>query len=119
MRNGTALAALAAALISTLANAAPAPDGKNRKILLENVSSETIRELYAAPTTAKTWEENLLAQRTLEPGQSISANIDNGTTECHYDLKVVLGDGKSVEQRNIDVCAITKWVVGDSGNSIQ
>ena len=57
MRNGTALAALAAALISTLANAAPAPDGKNRKILLENVSSETIRELYAAPTTAKTWEE--------------------------------------------------------------
>jgi hypothetical protein len=117
MRNRTALAALAMAFIST--SAAAAADDKNRKITLENVSSETIRELYAAPVTAKTWEEDLLGQKTLAPGQSISANIDNGTTECHYDLKVVLGDGKSIEQRNINVCAITKWVVGDSGNSIQ
>ena len=75
MRNGTALAALAAALISTLANAAPAPDGKNRKILLENVSSETIRELYAAPTTAKTWEYRITGPEKISSLARASAPI--------------------------------------------
>ena len=114
-----ALAAVAAALISVAGTAAAAPDGKNRKVTVQNVSSQTVRELYASPITATTWEEDLLGQRTLTAGQSISANIDNGTTECYYDLKAVLANGKTVEQRKVNVCAASKWVIGDSGNSIQ
>jgi hypothetical protein len=115
-----ALAAVAAALISTISGtAAAAPDGKNRKVTVQNVSSQTVRELYASPITATIWEEDLLGQRTLAAGQTISANIDNGTTECYYDLKAVLADGKAIEQRKVNVCAASKWVIGDSGNSIQ
>lgn len=119
MRKAIALAAAAAALLSFPSAAAAAPDGKNRKVTVENLSSQTVRELYASPITAKTWEEDLLGQRTLNAGQSISANIDNGTNECYYDLKVVLANGKAMEQRKINVCAISKWVIGDSGNSVQ
>src|SRR4051812_12079788 len=119
MRKALALAAVAAALLSVSGTATAAPDGKNRKVTVENVSSQTVRELYASPVTAKTWEEDLLGQRTLTAGQSISANIDNGTTECYYDLKAVLANGKAVEQRRINVCAASKWVIGDSGNSVQ
>lgn len=114
-----ALAAVGAALISVSGIATAAPDGKNRKVTVQNVSSQTVRELYASPITAKTWEEDLLGQRTLTAGQTISANIDNGTTECYYDLKAVLANGKAVEQRKVNVCAASKWVIGDSGNSIQ
>ena len=110
---------VAAALIALPGNAGAAPDGKNRKVTVENLSSQTVRELYASPITATTWEEDLLGQRTLTAGQSISANIDNGTNECYYDLKAVMADGKAVEQRKINVCAAQKWVIGDSGNSIQ
>ena len=117
MRTGFALAAAALIAISGPANAAP--DGKNRKVTVENLSSQSVRELYASPITAKTWEEDLLGQRTLSAGQTISANIDNGTTECYYDLKAVLANGKVFEQRKINVCAASKWVIGDSGNSIQ
>ncbi len=117
MRTGFALAAAALIAIAGAANAAP--DGKNRKVTVENLSSQTVRELYASPITAKTWEEDLLGQRTLTPGQSISANIDNGTNECYYDLKAVLANGKAFEQRKINVCAASKWVIGDSGNSVQ
>ena len=116
MRTGFALAA---ALIAISGPANAAPDGKNRKVTVENLSSQTVRELYASPITAKTWEEDLLGQRTLNAGQSISANIDNGTNECYYDLKAVLANGKTFEQRKINVCAASKWVIGDSGNSIQ
>jgi hypothetical protein len=118
MRKILALAAVAA-LVSVAGTAAAAPDGKNRKVTVQNISSQTVRELYASPITAKTWEEDLLGQRTLTAGQSISANIDNGTTECYYDLKAVLANGKAVEQRKVNVCAASKWVIGDSGNSIQ
>lgn len=118
MRKAWAMVAVAA-LIGVAGAASAAPDGKNRKVTVENVSSQTVRELYASPITAKTWEEDLLGQRTLSAGQSIQANIDNGTNECYYDLKAVLADGKAFEQRKINVCAISKWVIGDTGNSIQ
>lgn len=109
-------AATALLLLATAANAAT--DGKNRKVTVENLSSQSVRELYASPITAKNWEEDLLGQRTLAAGQSISANIDNGTDECHYDLKAVLADGRVIEKRDINVCATSKWTIGDSGDSI-
>ena len=119
MKSIFAIAAAAAVMTSFAAPATAAPDGKNRKVTVQNVSSQTVRELYASPITATTWEEDLLGQRTLTAGASISANIDNGSTECYYDLKAVLANGKAVEQRKVNVCAASKWVIGDSGNSIQ
>jgi hypothetical protein len=119
MKKALALVAAAAALVSVSGAASASTDGKNRKVTVQNLSSQTVRELYASPITATIWEEDLLGQRTLSAGQSISANIDNGTNECYYDLKVVLANGKAMEQRKINVCAVSKWVIGDTGNSIQ
>lgn len=118
MRKFLALAAVAA-FVSVAGPAGAAPDGKNRKVTVENVSSQTVRELYASPITATFWEEDLLGQRTLPAGQSISANIDNGTTECYYDLKAVLANGKAVEQRKVNVCAASRWVISDTANLIR
>jgi hypothetical protein len=117
MRKSFALAAAAVAMLM-VSNPAVAADGKNRKVLVENISTQTLRELYASPVTAKTWEEDLLGQRTLTPGQSISANIDNGTPECNYDLKAVMANGTEHVKRGVNVCAISKWTIGDSGDSV-
>jgi hypothetical protein len=119
MRKAFALAAAVAAVISVAGTAHASTDGKNRKVKVQNLSSQTVRELYASPITATIWEEDLLGQRTLTAGQTIDANIDNGTNECYYDLKAVMANGKAIEQRKINVCAVSKWVIGDSGNSIQ
>jgi len=110
-------AAAALASFSTVADAAN--DGKNRVVVVENISNQTLNYLYASPITSKTWEEDLLGtDRVLSRGESIEANIDNGTNECQYDLKAVMADGKEVIRRNINVCAISKWTIGDSGDSI-
>ena len=108
-----------AAATALAAPAVAAPDGKNRKVTVVNISSQTVRELYASPITSKGWEEDLLGSRTLAAGASIVANVDNGTDQCYYDLKAVLADGKAVEQRNTNVCAVSKFVVGDSGATTQ
>lgn len=119
MKKPFALVAAAAAMAVFAAPATAAPDGKNRKVTVENLSSQSLHNLYASPVTSKTWEEDLLGQRTLAAGQTISANIDNGTTECYYDLKAKMANGTEYIQRRVNVCAVSKWVIGDSGNSIQ
>ena len=113
----TMIAVAAALFVPSLASASN--DGKNRKVLIENISSQTLRELYASPVSAKTWEEDLLGQRTLTAGSSINATIDNGTNECNYDLKAVMANGREQIKRGVNVCAVSKWVVGDTATSIQ
>ena len=110
--------AAAAALVSVSGAADAASDGKNRVVTVENISSQSLNYLYASPITSKTWEEDLLGDRTLARGQSIEADIDNGTNECQYDLRAVMADGREVIRRNINVCAVSKWTIGDSGDSI-
>ena len=110
-------AAAALASFSTVADAAN--DGKNRVVTVENISNQALNYLYASPISSKTWEEDLLGpDRVLSRGQSIEANIDNGTNECQYDLKAVMADGREVIRRNINVCAVSKWTIGDSGDLI-
>lgn len=110
--------AAAVALVSVSSAAEAADDGKNRVVLVENISNQSLNYLYASPITSKTWEEDLLGDRVLSQGQSIEANIDNGTNECQYDLRAVMADGREVIRRNINVCAVSKWTIGDSGDSI-
>ena len=119
MKLGVVLAAAVAALMTLPTQTAAAPDGRDRKVLVENISSQTLRELYASPVSSKNWEEDLLGQRTVAAGSNLEANIDNGTNECIYDLKAVMANGREHIKRGVDVCKVSKWVVGDSGSSIQ
>ena len=119
MKTAFAVFAAATVAVSVPSAAWAANDGKNRRVTVDNVASQSIYYLYASPVTATTWEEDLLGSGTIPAGSTKVANIDNGTNECQYDLKVVMADGKEHIQRNINVCAVSTWVVGDSGNSIR
>ena len=61
----------------------------------------------------------MLGDGTIPAGTTKTANIDNGTTECNYDLKVVMANGREHVRRRVNVCAVNKWVIGDSGDSVQ
>ena len=119
MKKAFALVAAFAAVTSLSTSAWASNDGKNRKVTVENISSQSIYNLYASPVTSTTWEEDLLGDGTIPAGQSKIANIDNGTNECNYDLKVVLANGREQIRRGVNVCAVSKWVIGESGNSLQ
>lgn len=105
--------------IAVPASAYAANDGKNRRVTVENLSSQSIYYLYASPQSSGDWEEDLLGSGTIPSGSSKVANIDNGTNECIYDLKVKMADGKEYVQWKVNVCAVSTWTVGDSGNSIR
>ena len=119
MKRAIAYLAAAAVAVSVPMTAYAANDGKNRRITVENLSSQSIYYLYASPQTSSDWEEDLLGSGTIPSGSNKVANIDNGTDECIYDLKVKMADGKEYIQWKVNVCAVSTWTIGDSGNSIR
>jgi hypothetical protein len=119
MKRAFAVLAAVAVACSIPSAARAANDGKNRRVTVENLSSQSIYYLYASPQTSGDWEEDLLGSGTIPSGSSKVANIDNGTNECIYDLKVKMADGKEYIQWKVNVCAVSTWTVGDSGNSIR
>ena len=119
MKRAFAVFTAVAVAVSVPATAYAANDGKNRRVTVENLSSQSIYYLYASPQTSGDWEEDLLGSGTIPSGSSKVANIDNGTNECVYDLKVKMADGREFIQWKVNVCAVSTWTVGDSGNSIR
>ena len=96
-----------------LANAADSGDGKNRRVIVRNDSSETINSFYASRVSVNNWEEDILGDRTIPPGTEMTINIDDGTGYCHYDFKAVLTSGQTVERRNVNVCTAEAWTISD------
>ena len=119
MNKALAFIAAATVAVSVPVSSFAATDGKNRRVTVENLSSQSIYYLYASPQTSSDWEEDLLGSGMIPSGSSKVANIDNGTNECIYDLKVRMADGKEYIQWKVNVCAVSTWTIGDSGNSIR
>jgi hypothetical protein len=109
-------AAAAPAAAATTASSASS-DGLDRHVMVQNMSSQTLMQLYASPVTSDNWEEDMLGSQVLAAGASINANLDNGTNECNYDLKAVMADGKEYIHNAVNVCATSQWTIGDAGES--
>ena len=119
MKNAFALMAAAAVAVGLPLPSYAANDGQNRRVTVENVANQSIYYFHASPATSTTWEEDLLGSSTIPSGNSKVFNIDNGTNECFYDLKVTMANGKEHIQRRVNVCTVSRWVVGESGNTVQ
>lgn len=117
MKKALALFAAVAAISSSVAFAAS--DSNDRRVQVQNRSSQAIHYLYASPVTTNNWEEDLLGSGTIAPGASTVANVDNGTTECNYDFKVVMANGQEHIRRRVNVCAVSRLVVTNSGTATE
>lgn len=113
----TALALFHSALISLPAIAeppriaaagAPAPcrDGKNRRVKMINDTRVAIHHLYGSNVGADDWQEDVLGEDVLGPGQTVTVNWDDGSCYCNFDFKAVFADGDTAIKRSINVCDV-------------
>ena len=107
-------AVLAALLVvSGSCSAADSGDGKNRRVVVRNDSSQSIYNFYASRVSVNSWEEDILGNRTIPPGHERTINVDDGTGYCHYDFRAVMADGQTIERRNVNVCTAEVWTISD------
>jgi hypothetical protein len=119
----TRTAFAAAALAAVAAAAAPAfaqsVDGQDRRVTIENRSSQTILFVRGSPTTDPSFGEDRIPDRTIGRGASDVVDFDNGGSACMYDLRVTLADGSNVDRMNVNVCRVSRWTIGNRSNELR
>jgi hypothetical protein len=99
---------VALALVSLAPDTASAQD---RRVRIINAGNVTVNSFYASNTNRQSWEEDILGNSVLAPGQSVMVNINDGTGACMFDFRAVLANGRKVESYGMNVCQISSWTV--------
>ncbi|MCQ4158480.1 hypothetical protein NON00_00875 [Roseomonas sp. GC11] len=73
---------------------------------LVNEGTRPIRELYASPTTNDDWGEDRLGEEVVEAGDRMFIRLPEGP--CAYDIRIVWGNGRAEERRNINLCTTSE-----------
>lgn len=115
-RTACAAAALAAVAVPAFAQSA---DGQDRRVLIENRSSQPILYVRGSPTSDSSFGADRIPDRTIGSGQSGVVDFDNGGRACMYDLRVTLADGSNVDRMNVNVCRVSRWTIGNRSNDLR
>jgi hypothetical protein len=99
----TLAAATALALLAAPAYAA------DRHVKIINDTGHTIVQFYASNADRDSWEEDILGRETLDPGEEVNINIDDGSGHCVYDFKAVFDDGDVLVRHGINVCTVSSY----------
>jgi hypothetical protein len=81
----------------------------DRRIRVNNFTSETLRELYASNVGTRVWEEDILGSGIIPAGSSVVVNLYDGSGYCRFDLKAVFSDGAVVIRERVNICELTDW----------
>lgn len=101
-------------LASTLLLASvAAANAEDRRIRLINDSSLAIVEFHASNTGRSSFEEDILGQHVLRPGQSVVINLDDGSGYCTFDFLTVMSNRNKIVKRNVNVCQLETYRITD------
>ena len=71
---------------------------------LVNGTSAVIDEFFASPPSTESWENDILGQDTLAPGESVTITINDGREDCSYDFRAVFEDGTDLVHDAVSIC---------------
>lgn len=101
-RTITTMAALALAALA----AAPAV-AQSYGVRFQNNSGSTVWRIYSSPTNNNSWEQDLLGQNVLYPGQGLDVTIHN-VSNCYYDILIEFENGASLTD-TWDICSFSQY----------
>jgi hypothetical protein len=85
----------------------------NRDIRLYNETSQPIVEFHASNIGTNSWQEDILGDWVLLPGESVLIDLYDGTGYCRFDFKTVFGGGGSLVRRDVNVCEAGAYTVSN------
>jgi hypothetical protein len=97
-----------AAAAFAIAFAAPA-FAQSYEIRFQNNSGQTLMYLYASDTNNSEWEQDLLGQNVLQPGQYLDLTIHN-VSNCLYDVLFQFDNGQEL-QDVVDICSVGTYTI--------
>ena len=95
------------------------PVAQDRRIRVNNGSSQTITLIKGSATSDSDWGRDRIPTGVLRPGGTVTIDFNDGNGECVYDLQATLQDGTLRVRRGVDVCRVIDWVVTDDGSEVR
>ena len=96
-----------AAIFLTATVFAFAHTGK-QDFILHNATDVEFDSLHVSPHSTDDWEEDVLGQDTLAPGDSVKVTFDDKEKHVHWDLKVTDKAGDSLEWYDLNLAEISE-----------
>ena len=81
----------------------------DRHVKVINKTKTPIFGFYASRVASNDWEEDILGEDVIMPGESLVINIDDGSGACKFDFKGEFEDGDEVVKKNVDVCRVSEF----------
>jgi hypothetical protein len=97
--------ALAGAMLFSMT----AAQAEDRRVRVINETRFTITHLYGSNVGTQSWEEDILGDKVLGPGQSVVVNFDDGSGYCKFDFMAKFEDGDTAIKQGVDVCTISSF----------
>ncbi len=113
------VAAFVAAAAAVVPAAAQSADGNDRRILIENRAGQAIVYVRGTPTSDDSFGADRIPDRIIASGQGSVVDFDSGTSDCLYDLRATMADGRHVDRMNVNVCRVAHWTIGERTNSLR
>jgi hypothetical protein len=95
------LATPALGQVQPVASSTPDPSFR-----LVNRDPAAVHEIYVSPAGRRDWGADRLGQDVLVPGRFARITLPAG--QCVNDIRVVFADGRAVERRRVDTCALSQ-----------
>ena len=87
----------------------PTVSGQGKQdFMLVNSTGVEIHELYISPHSTDDWEEDIPGRDTLPSGERVNITFSRKEKAAMWDLKVVDGEGNSIEWENLNLLEISK-----------
>ena len=101
-----AAAVLTAALgfASASAQTTPAAPGAAPAMQVANGGKRPIVAVYTSAPGREDWSDDMLGKGTLKPGQTVTLKLKAKPDGCKVDVSVMLDNGDTQTQKNIDLC---------------
>lgn len=75
-------------------------------VTVVNKTGKPIHHVYISDEKTDDWEEDVLGDDVLQPGQSVKVTFDNNNKACIWDFKAVDADGKEYLLMKANLCQL-------------
>ena len=85
----------------------------NKRFLLINHTTSAVCMFQASAVYKTSWEEDILGASTIDTGDTKLINLEDGTSNCYYDTKTTLCDGRESYRYRMNACTSITLSIGD------
>ena len=97
------------ALACSLLAASVSAQAADRHVTVTNKTTYTISSFQASNIGTSDWEEDILGDDTLDPGQRVAVDLDDSTGACHFDFLATFEDNTTAQKHDVNVCEISEF----------